>query len=282
MEHIDRPKFRELRYTEDIEIPEEYDCVQLKMDGIWGCLKIADGQWSITSRTGKLKAEGEIEDQHLRCTLLGEYMFGSHWGISHALDGKFFAFDCIEMDGIDLREKELGERLSWCNIQANVARSFLDWIEICPTYGLAGTDWRELWKDMVEGQRYEGLVFKNASALYGEKNAWARMKAVVEIDYICTGFRPADEGTRYEGQVGAVIGTLSDKDVYVTCSGFTDEERELYTVHGDKYIGKVFTAKGNSWYPSGSVRHPKFKEWRDDKTPEECTVEQIPIEVRIG
>ena len=53
-------------------------------------------------------------------------------------------------------------------------------------------------------------------------------------------------------------------------------------MHGDSYIGKVFTAKGNSWYPSGSVRHPKFKEWRDDKTPEECTLEQIPIEVRIG
>jgi hypothetical protein len=42
-------------------------------------------------------------------------------------------------------------------------------------------------------------------------------------------FRPADEGTRYEGQVGAVIGTLADKDVYVTCGGLTDAQRRLFT-----------------------------------------------------
>ena len=123
---------------------------------------------------------------------------------------------------------------------------------------------------------YEGLVFKDSKSKYSDKNAWARMKDTVEIEYICHGFRDADEGTKYEGQVGAVIGTLTDCDVFVTCGGLTDQERKDYTKNADTYIGKVFTAKGNAWYPSGSIRHPKFKEWRNDKEPKECTYSQIP------
>ena len=55
---IDRPKFNEL-IKEDIDKdgPENYDLVQLKMDGIWGCMVVKDGQWSMYSRTGKLKAD---------------------------------------------------------------------------------------------------------------------------------------------------------------------------------------------------------------------------------
>ena len=54
-ETIDRPKFRELRYGKTKVIPREYDLVQLKMDGIWGCMTISDGKWTIHSRTGKLR-----------------------------------------------------------------------------------------------------------------------------------------------------------------------------------------------------------------------------------
>ena len=50
-EVIDRPKFRELRWDEYREIPEEYDIVQLKMDGIWGCMKISNGNGYIFSPT---------------------------------------------------------------------------------------------------------------------------------------------------------------------------------------------------------------------------------------
>ena len=81
-------------------------------------------------------------------------------------------------------------------------------------------------------------------------------------------------------EVGAVIGTLDDTDVFVTCGGLSDKQRKDYTENSDDYIGKVFTAKGNGWYPSGSIRHPKFKMWRSDKTPEECTYDQFPEEFR--
>ena len=55
---IDRPKFRELHRAEiDIDnlSSEGYDIVQLKMDGIWGAMTISNGEYTIHSRTGKLK-----------------------------------------------------------------------------------------------------------------------------------------------------------------------------------------------------------------------------------
>ena len=36
---IDRPKFKELTYEQVTDsVPENYDLVQVKMDGIWGCM----------------------------------------------------------------------------------------------------------------------------------------------------------------------------------------------------------------------------------------------------
>ncbi len=275
-EYKDRPKFNELRPQDSI--PEEYDIVQLKMDGIWGCMVVNDGAWSLYSRTGKIKAEGVIDNPNIDCVLLGEYMHGSHWGHKMGVDGEYFVFDCIEIHGQDLTNNPLADRLDIASDQVSMLKTQVDFINTLNTYPTE--EHKILWDNYVKAQAYEGLVFKNSSSSYYDKNAWARMKGVVEIEYICRDFRPADEGTKYEGQVGAVIGTLADKDVAVTCGGLTDAERLEYTKNADNYIGKVFTAKGNAWYPSGSIRHPKFKQWRDDKEPIECTYDQIPESLR--
>ena len=61
---IDRPKFREIRYSPDVDIPKEYDFVEAKMDGIWGCMVIESGYYRIYSRTGKIKQAGDIGKKH--------------------------------------------------------------------------------------------------------------------------------------------------------------------------------------------------------------------------
>ena len=82
---IDRPKFREIRYSPDVVIPEEYDYVEAKMDGIWGCMVIESGYYRIYSRTGKIKQAGECDsDIEGKNILLGEFMHGSNWG--HRMD----------------------------------------------------------------------------------------------------------------------------------------------------------------------------------------------------
>ena len=277
-ETIDRPKFRELSFGEHREIPEQYDTVQLKMDGIWGCMKIGHGQWGIYSRTGKLKADGVLEDDTLHGVLLGEFMFGSHWGHKMGKNRNFYIFDCVEMNSVDVTDMTLSSRLTFAGEMFHRLKGELDFIRKLDVYETH--EWKRLWEEYIQEYGYEGLVFKDSSSKYNDKNAWARMKAVVEMDYICSGFREADKGTKYEGMVGSILGTLIDKDVYVTVGGITEEQREMFTKMPEMYVGQVFTAKGNNWYPSGAIRHPQFIRWRNDKEPEECSYEQIPEGIR--
>ena len=132
---------------------------------------------------------------------------------------------------------------------------------------------------MIE-QHYEGLVFKQSTANYAEPKAWSRLKNTVEVEYMCIGMEPADPESKYAGLAGAVIGSLVDKPLAVKCGGLSEDMRYEFTNYPERYIGQVFTAKGNGWYPSGTIRHPKFKCWRDDKEVDECTYDQIPELIR--
>ena len=283
MEHIDRPKFREIRYAgSSMLIPPKYDVVESKMDGIWGCLILEKGYYRMYSRTGKIKAVGEIpkSDRFQRkCILLGEFMHGSAWGHRKDIDKDFFIFDCVTYDGEWIGDRTDRSRTVYSKRLMEYLRDRgFEWVR--DVYRYKVDNWQSLWDSKVQRDGYEGLIFKDSDAHYGDKDAWMRMKAEVEIDYICKGMGDADEKSKYAGMVGSVIGTLYNKDCEVKCSGLSEEDRKLYTELGSDFIGKVFTANGNGWYPSGAIRHPKIVRWRDDKIPEECTYEQIPQEIR--
>ena len=277
---IDRPKFREMRYEAIRDIPEKYDIIQLKMDGIWGCMDIKDGVYKIYSRTGKIKAEGQVDNKELDATILGEYMFGSHWGNKMGWNGTFFAFDCLRYADDSylhiLGNEPLSVRLNYRD--ELLIKLKLDFVE--PLLEYPTVMWQQLWQEFVIERGYEGVVFKDSQSAYGDKDAWARMKGEVEIEYVCTGFQPAAEDSKYEGLAGAVIGTLIDWDCEVKCGGLNYEMRFDFSKKPEAYIGQVFTAKGNGWYGTGAIRHPKFKGWRKDKSPEECTYDQIPEGIR--
>lgn len=284
---IDRPKFREIRYSPDVDIPKEYDFVEAKMDGIWGCMVIESGYYRIYSRTGKIKQAGDIGKKHSfneKSILLGEFMHGSNWGHRMDIDKQFFVFDCLEWEDKEIKHFPQSARWGYAkDLRNRLNDSGLDWVkEVIHNRTADAYGWRERWKSLVINKGYEGLIFKKGNAPYGEKGAWMRMKGEVEIDYICNGMAPADPMSKYAGQVGAVIGTLYNKECDVKCGGLTEKMRDVFTRRKDTYKGLVFTAKGNGWYTSGAIRHPKFVRWRDDKKPEECVYEQIPREIRAG
>ena len=131
---IDRPKFRELRYAETKVIPREYDLVQLKMDGIWGCMTISDGKWTIHSRTGKLKTEGEIEDKKLNAVLLGEFMFGSHWGHKMNKDRNFYIFDCVRINKEDIGLLPLASRLQHAGEMYDLLKEDIEGLRILEVF----------------------------------------------------------------------------------------------------------------------------------------------------
>ena len=287
---IDRPKFKEMtyddmrwydkNYTEHVRKYGYYDTAELKMDGIWGCMVITDGKYVIYSRTGKAKEIGDIHHS-VDMILLGEYMKGSHWGHKMGIDGKFFVFDCIQFKKdlkpyqLKTRRKYITKAVEDLHMSNNADPSHFAYdIERLPFFPISET-W-QLWYHNVKRKGYEGLVLKNSKSKYDDVGAWARVKMTTEIDYMCIGFEPADPESRYAGQVGAVLGSLVDKPCKVQCGGLTDKERKMFTANPDAYIGRVFKATGHGWYPSGSVRHPKFAEFRNDKNIMECTYDQIP------
>ena len=288
---IDRPKFNEMTY-DDIRFYDKnyrshverygyYDTIEMKMDGIWGCMVITDGKYVIYSRTGKAKAVGDIKHS-VDMILLGEYMKGSHWGHKMGMDGHFYAFDCLQFKK-DLKPYQLTTRRKYIKKSLRDIRiqnesydteSDFGWIRQLPHYPIRDS-W-SMWYQYVKRQGYEGLVLKNSKSKYGDVGAWARVKNTTEIDYMCIGFEPADPESRYAGQVGAVRGSLIDHPCDVKCGGLTDAQRKEFTDNPEKFIGKVFTATGHGWFPSGSIRHPKYSYFRDDKSMMECTYDQIP------
>ena len=98
---IDRPKFKEMTYDDvrfyDKNYPHHvdkygyYDSVELKMDGIWGCMVITDGKYVIYSRTGNAKEVGDIEHD-VDMILLSEEMKGRTRGRKRGRDGHFVVF----------------------------------------------------------------------------------------------------------------------------------------------------------------------------------------------
>jgi ATP-dependent DNA ligase len=284
---IDRPKFTEYTYEQIIEgdIPKRYDTFELKMDGIWGCMEVKDDEYNIYSRTYKIKKTGKMpEEEHDRVCgdhiFLGEFMKGSHWGHKIGLDGQFFIFDCLKYRGVDLSEYTLKQRRKYCSVWIENYRreGGGNWIEAIRKYSI--DDLEYIWKHYVSDKAYEGVVLKDSLSAYGEDKAWARIKNRAEIEYMCIGFEPADKESRYNGQVGAVTGSLIDKPCQVQCGGLTDKQRMLFTKDPDYYMGRIFTATGHGYYPSGSLRHPKFGRWRDDKYVQQCTYDQIPEVIR--
>ena len=295
IDHVDRPRMAEIRYIGDeTVIPDTYDTIELKMDGMYGFLEVCDGTWKIKSRTGMIKAMGDWPEKRDKYILIGEWMKGSHWakrmrGTMEIEENEFYAFDCLYYNGIDLQEHDLYTRRSYMRKTLSVLsdsrwKAKEDERELLPMLRKVNTwnksSWVDVWYDYVLDLGYEGIVFKNSLSKFNDKSGWARMKKEIEMDYICVGFEPADEESKYKGLVGAVKGTLIDKDVIVECGGLTDAQRQEYTENAEKYKGRIFTAKGNDWYPSGSIRHPKFREWREDKTHYECSYNQVPYDIR--
>jgi ATP-dependent DNA ligase len=147
----------------------------------------------------------------------------------------------------------------------------------------------------------EGAIAKDASSPYlpGERKAMAKVKRVRTIDTVLVGWRPGKE----EGTVGALILGLYDGDqlrVVGHCSGLSaSEKRRLPGFLADYESGERGSADPSRWsadknlewiglrpelvveidfdhVAAGRIRHgAKLRRWRDDKSPGECSYEQL-------
>ncbi len=269
---LDRPPFENFE-PGDFPTRSQFDLVEPKKDGWWGQLLLNGLEWELWSRSGALKKFGDLVTPVELTLLHGEYIYGTEWAKDQSMYDSICVFDAVSVDGVDTGGMPLSETREIINeflprIEKEDIREGVRLIEQWPI-----EESPRIWDELVVGQKYEGLVFKNSTGSFG--STMGRMKQVASMDYICLGFEDS-ESERYIGTgVAAVVGGLyygDDDEPIQACkvSGLTDEQRIEFYNNREKYIGKVFEASGKKVSKRGALRHPSFEGWRDDKKPEEC------------
>lgn len=121
----------------------------------------------------------------------------------------------------------------------------------------------------------EGWVLKDSN-LYG----WRKVKKENTIDCFITGYVPGQG--KYEGKVGSLkccVLNEEGKPVEIaTVSGFSDEIRdwltEMFNGWSEDVLKMVIEVEYQFVADKGRLRHPRFKDFRDDKLWNECITEQ--------
>lgn len=133
----------------------------------------------------------------------------------------------------------------------------------------------------VRADGLEGLIIKDPDAFYHRRrnHAWMKIKAEESTDVPIVGY---EEGTgKYAGMLGAIIvafdkkchengahGANHDHEGAVRVnvgSGLSDSQRKSFWEDRDELPGRVIEVEFHEITPDGSLRHPRFKRFRDDK-----------------
>jgi len=137
----------------------------------------------------------------------------------------------------------------------------------------------------------EGIMLKDPNGLYEKKksNGWLKIKAEETEDLRVIGWFEGEVGTKLEGKFGGYLVDHNGVEVRVG-GGFSDAEREAALVEclaatagqepvikkGIKtyyFTGRLIEVEYNEVTPDGSLRHPRFVRYRDDKDGETETRE---------
>lgn len=211
----------------------------------------------------------------------------------------FMVFDCLAYGGTVLTGQPYTDRsLSFLHVPPRSTARKGFYIYRLPI--AAGRDKRALY-DTVVALGGEGIILKDLRAPYhqGERHkSWVKVKRQRTFDVVFMGVELAAETsvkkgataatkTRIAGQVGAIkYGMYVVKPAYTmgllevpesrelttlgTVSGFDDATRADLTQNYESFIGRVFEVTGQEQFNSGAIRHPRWVQWRDDKSAEDC------------
>jgi ATP-dependent DNA ligase len=162
------------------------------------------------------------------------------------------------------------------------------------------------WMTELTGAGFDGVVAKKADAAYasGERTAMVKIKRIRTADCVVGGFRYSSKGR----DIGSLLLGLYNDDGKLDHVGFTssfnrEERKKLKAViepymKGEGFTGRApggpsrwSTERSAQWEPlrpklvcevaydhfsQGRFRHgTKFLRWRPDKSPRQCTFEQL-------
>lgn len=199
---------------------------------------------------------------------------------------EFDAMGAVEVPYVDRRRrvmdlvqvaKHLGDRLTITELR--VARSHDEIQQIYQEHRAAG---------------HEGSMVKKLDGFYHKKKSheWQKIKAEDTEDLPVVGVFQGEVGGKYENTIGGLI--VERNSVEVRVSGISDADRaEMWSLWlktcaavdldpkvGYKgvtlplngtpgsLLGRLIEVEYHEVTPDGSLRHPRFIRWRDDKTGE--------------
>lgn len=185
-----------------------------------------------------------------------------------ATDAVFHAFDILftkvfNADGKSGVGGTYESRRKFLEGLINFAPS--DFIKLIPRYIVNSHAEIQTLYGKVRARGLEGLIVKDPKGLYHRRrnHAWMKIKNEEDVDVEVIGY---EEGTgKYVDQLGALIIDFNGVKVNVG-SGLSDSQRASFWEAKDELIGKLCTVEYHEITPDGSLRHPRFIKWRDDKT----------------
>lgn len=217
--------------------------------------------------------------------------------LSRSIPVVYMAFDLIYLDGRDLTGQPWEERrrlLEETVVAAEV-------IQVSPAVEEQG---RALF-DAASRQRLEGMLAKRRGSRYepGRRSrSWLKVKTTMDADVVVGGWREGEGrragelgsllcgvyhegGLRYVGRVGTgfsdrLLRELGERlrRLETRSSPFAAEEvRSVPELRRARWVEPqlVATVEFRQLTSAGRLRAPSFKGLREDKRPEECTLEEL-------
>jgi len=230
------------------------DTLQLKYDGWWVRIEITNGQGRLFTQTNREveRFQFQLTQEPMNAVVVGELMHGTQWSQDPNRLGKVFLFDCWQVDDTPLETLPYKTRYAVLKtIQKRLPRNY----ELVPNFRV--DDYDKVWKEFVETELFEGVVFRDSRATVG--TPVLRHKNTIADDAIVVGFQEG-EG-KHEGRLGALLCRIGDQPQDVG-GGFDDDQREEIWTHKDDYLGRYCQIEGKARFNSGALRHPNFVAWR--------------------
>ena len=267
--------------------------IQLKMDGTYREIHVADGQVTGKTRSGEeyfnpvlFKEMENFPNGYYtgELTIDGESRFTGN-GLINSLNPPyekitFTVWDYLTDD--DYLEKSKTPYYSrFESLSDIIEKHNSNRVKLVPNHEVNSIDEALKYVSDWMEQGLEGGVLKDKNNVFknGTSGTQLKIKLKVDAEMRITGFTDGTIGTKREGKIGAIQFSNDEGTIKGQCSGFSDEELDLFTKNKDNLIGKIISVEFNDIVKSENndyyaLSHPRFIEIRNDKD-ETDTLEKV-------
>ena len=267
--------------------------IQLKMDGTYREIHVADGQVTGKTRSGEeyfnLVLFKEMENfpngyYTGELTIDGESRFTGN-GLINSLNPPYEKITFTVWDYLtdeDYLEKTKTPYYSrFESLSDIIEKHKSNRVKLVPNHEINSIDEALKYVSDWMEQGLEGGVLKDKNNVFknGTSGTQLKIKLKVDAEMRITGFTDGTIGTKREGKIGAIQFSNDEGTIKGQCSGFSDEELDLFTKNKDNLIGRIISVEFNDLVKSENndyyaLSHPRFIEIRNDKD-ETDTLEKV-------